>query len=234
MVTKAQVTQWINSHNGKWVDFDGMYGAQCMDLAVQYAHDLWGFRLTGNAENLRHQSLPAGWQRIQNSRGFVPQLGDIFVWYGPTHPNGHTGIVTVATLNSYTALEQNMVTGKGQSADRAAVHTRPYPSFFWGVVRPPIDAGGNSAGNAGNSSQGQNRQPQQGTFTANTTVNIRRAPNTVGNPAVGQLKHGQSVNYDSYTDAGGYRWISYVGASGNRNYIAVRDLSNKYRFGICK
>ena len=138
MVTKNQVKQWLDSHNHVWVDFDNAYGAQCMDLSVKYAMDLFGFRLTGNAENLRNQSLPAGWQRIKNSNGFVPQLGDIFVWYGSAHPYGHTGIVISADLNQYTALEQNMVTGKGLPEDRAEIHSRAYPADFWGVVRPPI------------------------------------------------------------------------------------------------
>ncbi|ADD25719.1 endolysin [Lactococcus phage 1358] len=232
MVNQAQVKQWIDTHVGKWVDFDGMYGAQCMDLAVQYAHDLWGFRLTGNAENLRNQALPAGWQRIKNSRGFVPQQGDIFVWYGTKHPYGHTGIVISATLNNYTALEQNMVTGKGQAADKAAINTRPYPSEFWGVVRPPITSGGNITPPDQNGTGGK-LTAQRGTFKANSAVNIRRAPNTKTGTVAGVLKAGQTVNYDNIIDADGWRWVSWVGASGNRNYSAVRRLSDNFRTGLC-
>lgn len=231
MVTKNQVQQWIDSHNHKWIDFDGAYGAQCMDLSVQYAHDLFGFRLTGNAENLRNQALPAGWQRIKNYNGFVPKLGDIFVWYGSAHPYGHTGIVIKADLNTYTAIEQNMVTGKGQAEDRAEIHTRSYPADFWGVVRPPITETQAPPANTGNTSGG--RVAQKGTFKANTTVNIRRDANTTSGKIVAQLQAGQTVKYDSYVDAGGFRWVSYVGASGFRNYVAVRQLSNGYRFGLC-
>ena len=230
MTNQAQVKQWIDSHVGKWVDFDGMYGAQCMDLSVQYAHDLWGFRLLGDAENLRRQALPAGWQRIQDYKGFVPQMGDIFVWYGAKHPYGHTGIIISASLNNYTAIEQNMVTGKGKAEDKAAINTRPYPAEFWGVVRPPIAAGGNVPAQA---APAQKLTAQKGTFKANSPVNIRRAPNTKTGAVAGTLQAGQVVNYDNYIDADGWRWVSWIGASGNRNYSAVRRLSDNFRTGLC-
>ena len=56
------------------------------------------------------------------------------------------------------------------------------------------------------------------TFTANT--NIRAAAST-NSAVVGLYSKGQSVNYDSKVTAGGYVWLSYIGASGNRRYVAV-------------
>ncbi|MEX5398821.1 SH3 domain-containing protein [Streptococcus sp. ZJ93] len=32
---------------------------------------------------------------------------------------------------------------------------------------------------------------------------------------------GDSVRYDSKGSANGYRWISYIGQSGKRNYMAI-------------
>lgn len=232
MVNQAQVKQWIDTHVGKRIDFDGAYGAQCMDLSVQYAHDLWGFRLTGNAENLRRQALPAGWQRIQNSRGFVPQLGDIFVWYDAAHPYGHTGIVTgTGSLLNYSVIDQNTAGTNGGAGSEAKRHTYSY-AHFWGVVRPPIAAGGNVAPTPPPSTGGK-LTAQRGTFKANSAVNIRRAPNTKTGTVAGVLKAGQTVNYDNIIDADGWRWVSWVGASGNRNYSAVRRLSDNFRTGLC-
>jgi len=34
--------EFIARYYGKKVDFDGMYGAQCVDLARQYWQDVWG------------------------------------------------------------------------------------------------------------------------------------------------------------------------------------------------
>ncbi|MER0124117.1 SH3 domain-containing protein [Streptococcus sp. ZJ100] len=41
----------------------------------------------------------------------------------------------------------------------------------------------------------------------------------------GEIVHvyqlGDSVRYDSKGSANGYRWISYIGQSGKRNYMAI-------------
>jgi hypothetical protein len=35
--------EFVEKYSGKKVDFDGVYGAQCVDLARQYFKDVWGF-----------------------------------------------------------------------------------------------------------------------------------------------------------------------------------------------
>ncbi|WP_051372995.1 N-acetylmuramoyl-L-alanine amidase [Clostridium sp. Ade.TY] len=61
---------------------------------------------------------------------------------------------------------------------------------------------------------------------------IRERPST-NSKAVGSYTRGESVNYDYYIDNEGYRWISWIGASGNRRYMAVRVLSSNKRYGKC-
>jgi len=56
------------------------------------------------------------------------------------------------------------------------------------------------------------------TFTANTNI---RSNASTGSSVVGLYSKGQSVIYDSKIIAGGYVWLSYIGASGNRRYVAV-------------
>ncbi|WP_071131381.1 N-acetylmuramoyl-L-alanine amidase [Enterococcus timonensis] len=56
------------------------------------------------------------------------------------------------------------------------------------------------------------------TFTANTNI---RSNASTGSSVVGLYSKGQSVIYDSKVTAGGYVWLSYIGASGNRRYVAV-------------
>lgn len=78
------------------------------------------------------------------------------------------------------------------------------------------------------------RVAQKGTFTANTAMSIRRTPSTKNNVPVAVLLKGQSVKYDSYIDREGILWISYIGFSGKRNYIARRRLDNSIIYGAVK
>ena len=40
---------------------------------------------------------------------------------------------------------------------------------------------------------------------------------------------GARINYDSVYEADGYRWISYIGNSGKRRYVAYRRTSGNTR-----
>lgn len=79
------------------------------------------------------------------------------------------------------------------------------------------------------------RIAQKGKFTANTNMKIRRAPDLTAkswnDSGKSILKRGESVTYDSYIDFKQssntiYRFISYIGHSGRRNYIARRKIVN--------
>ena len=61
---------------------------------------------------------------------------------------------------------------------------------------------------------------------------IREEPST-SSKSVGSYIKGETVNYDYYIDNDGYRWISWIGASGNRRYMAVRVLETNKRYGNC-
>lgn len=75
------------------------------------------------------------------------------------------------------------------------------------------------------------RVAQVGTFESQVnSLRIRRSPSMNG-AVVGKFDVGGKVKYDSYIDAEGYRWISWIGNSGNRNYAARRTLDNKTIFG---
>lgn len=62
--------------------------------------------------------------------------------------------------------------------------------------------------------------PNAGSYKFTVTTNIRSGAGT-GHSVVGSYNAGQTVNYDSKVVAGGYVWLSYIGASGNRRYVAV-------------
>ena len=71
----------------------------------------------------------------------------------------------------------------------------------------------------------------KGTFTVGDSVlNVRRSPSTSGEK-VATYQPGDKINYDEVVINDGYRWISYVGASGNRNYVAVGTADGSQSFG---
>lgn len=75
--------------------------------------------------------------------------------------------------------------------------------------------------------------PQNGTCTIVVDeLMIRERPST-DSKAVGSYTRGESVNYDYYVDNEGYRWISWIGASGKRRYMAEKVLSTGKRYGYC-
>ena len=63
-------------------------------------------------------------------------------------------------------------------------------------------------------------------------LNIREKPST-NSKIVGSYNRGESVYYDYYIDSEGYRWISWIGASGKRRYMAVRVLATNKKYGNC-
>lgn len=75
--------------------------------------------------------------------------------------------------------------------------------------------------------------PENGTFTASANRNIRRSPSLKGEIISTIFTAGASQRYDCKIAADGWMWVSWIGKSGNRNYTAVRRLSDNKRYGRC-
>ena len=93
--------EFVNKYNGKKVDFDGAFGAQCVDLFRQYNKDVWGNPHTGAVEGakdlfLNYDNLPIERKFLElnpvNSK--IIEEGDVAVW-GASSSNkyGHVAIV---------------------------------------------------------------------------------------------------------------------------------------------
>lgn len=100
---------------GRYIDFDGVYQAQCADLVVDY---MWWatngkYRMMGNAIdaiNTRANKYGSYATIHKNTKNFLPEVGDIAVWTkAPAHPvYGHIGIVYGdISLSTCTMLDQN-------------------------------------------------------------------------------------------------------------------------------
>ena len=186
------------------------YPGQCVSLVQEYLSQVFGipYAARGNAKDF----VPPTFTQV--SGGLRP--GDI-VRYGANFGGGygHVGIID----DDGRFIDQNGLKrlAVGRSASPFGGYTAIFrPTKAFSVKNAPAPSAGG-------------RIAQAGTFTANQNMNIRRAP--VDGQVVATLTTGSSVKYDSYIDAGGVRWISYIGNSGNRNYIARRKLDNSVIYG---
>ena len=68
---------------------------------------------------------------------------------------------------------------------------------------------------------------EYGTFYPNCTIKIREAPSQKGNDTGLYYTNGMSVQYDGYVKRDGYVWISWIGASGKRRWMAGGELNSK-------
>lgn len=104
---------FLNTYNNKYVDFDGVYGAQCFDLVNKWSTTL-GYRPFGGLYAYGIFDQPQGnYSQIRNTPDAVPQAGDIIVWnsrYGGGY--GHTAIATgVGNTSYFESFDQNYPTG---------------------------------------------------------------------------------------------------------------------------
>lgn len=69
------------------------------------------------------------------------------------------------------------------------------------------------------------RSKKSGTCYPNTTLNFRSAPNTSTGKVEGQYYNGEFVYYDLVVETQRYTWVSWIGRTGSRRYMAVKDKS---------
>ena len=134
--TQEEGLDWARAQLGKYIDVDGAYGAQCVDLIYAYYEFLGVGRRGGNGTDYQNDDkLPEGWARLYASDGEIPQPADVVVWgsYGPgVHTAcGHVGIVdSVNDDGSFNVLEQNY------GADRSVTLNEHKAGEFTCLLRP--------------------------------------------------------------------------------------------------
>lgn len=90
-------TQWINSRVGKKIDYDGVYGVQCVDLIDDYIVNCLGLKIGfyGNAKDWWNKRNSNKWLKDNfefiDPRNTVAQKGDIGIRTSGTY--GHIFIV---------------------------------------------------------------------------------------------------------------------------------------------
>lgn len=129
------LTEFVNKHIGKKVDFDGAFGAQCVDLFRQYCKDVLRAGHTGAVEGakdlfLRYADLPAECKYFDRISNTIPKIGDVLVW-GATDKNkyGHVAICIGFDNENLIVFEQD-----GFKQDGAKLSVRTTKNLL-GVLR---------------------------------------------------------------------------------------------------
>lgn len=95
---------FLNKWNMKLADFDGHYGAQCVDIVQYYNRDVLGgsFLSGATAVDVWTAYNQDKCVKVLNTPTNVPQPGDIIFW-----SFNHVAIAVVADVNTLTSFDQN-------------------------------------------------------------------------------------------------------------------------------
>lgn len=208
MASQQIMVNWAKNNVYKWIDMDGMYGAQCVDLIMAYVKTFADFQIYGNAIDYLTNSIPSGWKRYYKGDAEIAP-GDIAIWHwGSWDKYGHVGIVIEVNNELITSVEQN-VDGTPELGGVARIMSRD-DTCLAGFIRPNYD-----------SNEDWIRVDENGKFTVTApAINVRTKPSISGE-IVSSYSEGEVVYYDSYVIKEGFVWISYISYSNERRYMAV-------------
>ena len=115
--------EFVKKYNGKKVDFDHAYGAQCVDLFRQYAKEGLGIpehtgscATSGGAKDLflDYDKMPIEKKYFTRSKGKAYQPGDVLVWdHTEKNQYGHVAIFLAYLGSGLLVFEQNGITQAG-------------------------------------------------------------------------------------------------------------------------
>ena len=208
--TRDDALKWVYAQEGKFLDYDGAYGAQCVDLIAYYYKYLGQSKyVKGNGCDYVSNALPDGWIRIKNTADFVPEPGDIAVWGTELSAYGHVAIILSADVHSFLSMDQNWPRG---SACKRVTHNY---NKFWGVIRPNFK-----------STTTMNNPTIVGTYWGNMTDITFRPVVIINNPETVE-----KVRFAVWTtgDQSDLKWYdaNYNGIGGYFKDIDFVDFANK-------
>jgi cell wall-associated NlpC family hydrolase len=88
------LSQFITKYRGKYLDFDKVYGAQCVDLTKAYYKEVLGIApKIGNAVTY-WTTIDSRFTRIANTPRAIPRAGDVVVWGTKYGKYGHVAVAT--------------------------------------------------------------------------------------------------------------------------------------------
>ena len=124
--TRAEAVEWLHGMVGTSIDYDGAYGAQCVDFIKAYYDWLGVEAVHGDAQDYRSNLLPDGFTRIENAD---PMPGDVLIYTGGNY--GHVGIFE----SEFETYHQNW--GQPYVQELTARYDAISDArYYWGVIRP--------------------------------------------------------------------------------------------------
>lgn len=172
---QQQLQNFINAHNGQYLNYADSVPNQCVSVANAWSASLGFGVFSGNAIDIINQ-VGTHYTRINNTPAGVPSEGDIVVWganiNAGTTADGHVGIFQAGNTTTLTVFNQNAPVG-------SPCHSQSWRSYdgVIGWLHPimstptPTPSGG------------------AGVYPVTTTVNVRTAPHVTA-PIVAQLYPG--------------------------------------------
>ena len=99
-----KLEEFVKKNIGKKVDYDGRFGAQCVDLFRQYCQDVLCIPHTGGVEGAK--DLFINYEKMEKEKRYFSKVagksfipGDIAIWAAsPANKYGHVAII-VGTIN---------------------------------------------------------------------------------------------------------------------------------------
>lgn len=121
--------EFVKKYNGCKVDYDGVYGSQCVDLFRQYVRDVLLIAehtgpcaSSGGAKDLflDYHRMPIEKKYFTRSSAKTCKAGDVLIWNETvTNKYGHIAICLGTIGNSYIVFEQD-----GFKQDGAKINIR--------------------------------------------------------------------------------------------------------------
>jgi hypothetical protein len=132
---KNGAANWIASNTGKYLDYDGWYEAQCVDLYDFYATGFAGGKapMVGYAEEIWNNHDRGAFAQVNARNG--TQMGDVAIWgRGGNTPYSHVAIIIEDLGNGFVKTLSNNATPAGSKAASSIVITSK--ANLLGYLRP--------------------------------------------------------------------------------------------------
>ena len=213
---------WKNAAPDTIVDSWTMWNRECTSFVAYRLSSTNGY------------SLPVGyghantWGSIARSRGVrvdkTPAVGSV-AWFDSyvgvgTGAMGHVAWVANVNGDSVELEEYNYNAGQGSHRYyRRTVHK----SQISGFIHFKDLAGGTNTTSSTSASSNTGQLASSGIYHFSQSTPVRSGLSQ-NSPEVARYSPGQTVVYDQTMEAEGYRWISYIGGSGQRRYVPVQKL----------
>lgn len=229
---------------GKSYDVDGAYGAQCWDGYAYYMQYL-GLKpawctTTGYAQDI-YTNMDSNGMKEQTDLVYKLQPGDIVVFpRNSVTPLSHVAIFDSDAGNGYgNFLGQNQ-TSADASGSAFSIARLPYSATYYWAFRPKVLS--QQQAQPTPAPKPEPKPPQKPvkvkdeTATFESLVNglaVRDFPSTKTDLShrVAELNKGDRVAYDSVYECDNKRWVSYIGYSGKRRYVCIRNYENGDVYG---